>query len=101
MKSERLLKNVEFVDSTYMFTKHMDDDPLCGLVEALQVDTYYEFIQSMPDRYPNLLEYLSKYERRFTSDMWELREVDVFEHEAYHNLLNDRDIELDRREELV
>ena len=55
----------------------------------------------MPDRYPNLLEYLSKYERRFTSDMWELREVDVFEHEAYHNLLNDRDIELDRREELV
>jgi hypothetical protein len=101
MKSERLLKNVEFVDSTYMFTKHMDDDPLCGLVEALQVDTYYEFIQSMPDRYPNLLEYLSKYERRFTSDMWELREVDEFEFEAYHNLLNDRDIELDRREELV
>lgn len=97
MKSERLLKNVEFVDSTYMFTKYMDEDPLCGLVEALQVDSYYEYIKSLPDRYPNLLEYLSTYERRFTSDMWELREVDEFEYEAYHNLLNDRDIDADRR----
>ncbi len=98
MKTERILKNVEFVDSTYEFTKYVDEDPLLDVAEVLQADSWYEYVKSHSVRYANLIDYLSKYERRFTQDMYTLRDIDDFEYEAYNNLLNDLDADYDRRE---
>jgi len=65
LKTNRLLKNLEFVDSTYEYTKMLDTtkDSMTTLDSVLSANDWYEYIQQ--EEYSNLTEYLRPYEHRF------------------------------------
>lgn len=69
LKTNRLLKNLEFVDSTYEYTKMLDTtkDSMTILDNVLSASGWYEYIQQ--DKYSNLTEYLRPYEHRFGSQL--------------------------------
>lgn len=69
LKTNRLLKNLEFVDSTYEYTKMLDTtkDSMTILDSVLSASDWYEYIQQ--EKYSNLTEYLRPYEHRFGSQL--------------------------------
>ena len=79
MQTKRILKNLEFVDATYEFTKNMDDIQNCNIVMFMQY-----LNRNCVDRWENLVEYLDAHNNKID---WQYNyDLDSFELEAQENM---------------
>jgi hypothetical protein len=89
MLEHRILKNLEFADSTFEFVKYItsnDYDASDMLHLATSLSDYFGFLVSKGDRYSNLKSYLDRYRDRINIQGPVLDEEDT---DALENILTD------------
>ena len=78
MQTKRILKNLEFVDATYEFTKNMDNMTQCN------INMFTWYLRNHSVKYQNLLEYLDAHSDKID---WDYKyDLDSFELEAQENM---------------
>ena len=95
LRTDRVLKNLEFVDSLYEYTAHLDRDSMTYMdsINAVRSATdWIEWVKSDTRRYPNLSEYISKYDVRLDDNMF-IKAIDDFDYEAYESMDVDQKLE--------
>ena len=99
MLKERILKNLEFVASTYDYVRAIDSDyqdPVTKLLKATNFKDYWRFIENRNDEYEHLHQYLTPYIRRLIDWNFDTLDLPVNDEdtEALRNLQNDQEQEL-------
>ena len=100
LRTDRVLKNLEFVDSLYEYTAYLDRDSMDYMdsINAVRSATdWIEWVKSDTRRYPNLSEYISKYDVRLDDNMY-IKAIDNFDYEAYESMDVDQKLESMTRE---
>ena len=78
MQTERILKNLEFVDAGYCFTRENE------LSASTSYEEFLGYVSRKSYLYPNLKTYLDTYNDRI--DYGYTYTIDEFEHEAQENM---------------
>ena len=100
LRADRVLKNIEFVDSLYEYTAYLDRDNMDYMESINAVRSaadWIEWVKSDRTRYPNLSEYISKYDVRLDDNLY-VKAINEFDYEAYESMDVDQKLEAMTRE---
>ena len=95
-----MLKNIECVDSLYEYTAYLDRDNMDYMESINAVRSaadWIEWVKSDRTRYPNLSEYISKYDVRLDDNLY-VKAINEFDYEAYESMDVDQKLEAMTRE---